>query len=62
METAIFDVRSCHGSPYSWVGDWAAAAVPAVARGLKSTAVTIVSRANNHALDWGPEGVHETGR
>lgn len=62
METAIFDVRTFHGSPYSWDGDWTNAAVPAVARDLRSMGFSIVSRANNHALDWGPEGMHETSR
>ena len=62
METAIFDVRTFHGSPYSWDGDWTNAAVPAVARDLRAMGFSIVSRANNHALDWGPEGMHETSR
>ncbi len=62
METAIFDVRSFHGSPYSWDGDWTNAAVPAVARDLRGMGFSIVSRANNHALDWGLEGMHETSR
>jgi len=62
METAIFDVRTFRGSPYSWDGDWTNAAVPAAARDLRSMGFSIVSRANNHALDWGPEGMHETSR
>jgi poly-gamma-glutamate capsule biosynthesis protein CapA/YwtB (metallophosphatase superfamily) len=62
METTIFDVRSFKGSPYSWDGDWTNAAVPAVARDLRAMGFSIVSRANNHALDWGLEGMRETGQ
>lgn len=62
MESAIFDARSFKGSPYSWDGDWTNSALPAVARDLKSMGFAFVSRANNHALDWGPEGMRETGR
>ena len=62
LETAIFDPRSFSGSPYSWDGDWTNAALPAVARDLKAMGFNLVSRANNHALDWGPEGMRETSR
>jgi poly-gamma-glutamate synthesis protein (capsule biosynthesis protein) len=62
METAIFDVRNFTGSPYSWDGDWTNAAVPGVARDLRAMGFAIVSRANNHALDWGIEGMRETSR
>ena len=62
METTIFDPRSFKGSPFSWDGDWTNAALPAAARDLKSMGFSIVSRANNHALDWGPEGMRETSR
>ncbi len=62
METAIFDVREFKGSPYSWDGDWTNAALPGVARDLRAMGFSIVSRANNHAFDWGPEGMRETSR
>ena len=62
METAIFDVRTFTGSPFSWDGDWTNAAVPGVARDLRAMGFSIVSRANNHALDWGIEGMRETSR
>ena len=62
METTIFDPRSFKGSPFSWDGDWTNAALPIAARDLKSMGFAIVSRANNHALDWGPEGMRETSR
>jgi poly-gamma-glutamate capsule biosynthesis protein CapA/YwtB (metallophosphatase superfamily) len=62
METTIFDPRSFKGAPFSWDGDWTNAALPAVARDLKSMGFAIVSRANNHALDWGLEGMRESSR
>ena len=61
LETTIFDPRSFKGSPYSWEGDWTDASVPAVARDLRAMGFGIVSRANNHALDWGIEGMLEMG-
>jgi poly-gamma-glutamate synthesis protein (capsule biosynthesis protein) len=62
LETTIFDNRSFRGSPYSWDGDWTNASVPAVARDLRTMGFAMVSRANNHALDWGLEGMRETSR
>ncbi len=62
LETTIFDERSFKGSPYSWDGDWTNSSVPAVARDLKAMGFAMVSRANNHALDWGLEGMRETSR
>ncbi len=62
LETTILDARSFQGSPHSWEGDWTNSAVPAVARDLRTMGFAMVSRANNHALDWGIEGMRETGR
>jgi poly-gamma-glutamate synthesis protein (capsule biosynthesis protein) len=62
METTILDIRSFQGSPYAWDGDWANEALPGVAADLKAMGFSIVSRANNHALDWGVDGMRETGR
>ena len=62
LETVIFDARSFTGAPYSWDGDWTVSSEPAVARDLKSMGFTMVSRANNHALDFGLEGMRETSR
>src|SRR5262249_47408875 len=36
--------------------------VPAVAGDLKTMGIRLVSRANNHSLDWGAEGMRETAR
>lgn len=60
METSIFDYRRFDGAPYSWDGDWMLTAEPAVAADLRAMGFDIVSRANNHALDWGVEGMRET--
>jgi len=62
LETTIFDARHFAGAPYSWDGDWTNSSEPAVARDLKLMGFCIVSRANNHSLDWGLEGMRETGR
>jgi poly-gamma-glutamate synthesis protein (capsule biosynthesis protein) len=62
LETTIFDARNFSGAPYSWDGDWTNSSVPAVAADLKSMGFGIVSRANNHSLDWGLEGMRATGR
>ena len=62
LETTIFDARTFAGAPYSWDGDWTNSSVPAVARDLRAMGFGIVSRANNHSLDWGLEGMRETSR
>jgi poly-gamma-glutamate capsule biosynthesis protein CapA/YwtB (metallophosphatase superfamily) len=60
LETTIFDLRGFRGSPYSWAGDWTNSSLPSVAADLKAMGFDVVSRANNHALDWGIEGMRET--
>jgi poly-gamma-glutamate capsule biosynthesis protein CapA/YwtB (metallophosphatase superfamily) len=62
LETTIFDPRSFGGAPYSWDGDWSNASLPAVAKDLRTMGFAMVARANNHALDWGLEGMRETSR
>jgi poly-gamma-glutamate capsule biosynthesis protein CapA/YwtB (metallophosphatase superfamily) len=62
LETTIFDSRSFPGSPYSWDGDWTNSSLPSVAADLKTMGFSIVSRANNHSLDWGLEGMRSTNR
>jgi len=60
LETVIFDPReqSCH--PYPWDGDWTLAAEPSAAADLAAMNIRLVSRANNHALDWGTAGMRAT--
>jgi len=60
LETTIHDARRFTGVPYSWDGDWMLSSLPAVALDLKAMHFDIVSRSNNHALDWGLEGMRET--
>jgi poly-gamma-glutamate capsule biosynthesis protein CapA/YwtB (metallophosphatase superfamily) len=62
LETTIFDARNFTGAPYSWDGDWTNSSTPAVAADLKAMGFGIVSRANNHSLDWGLEGMRATSR
>src|SRR5271155_3007637 len=62
LETSIVDIRSFTGAPYSWEGDWVLSSPPSVANDIKALHVDIVSRSNNHALDWGVEGMRETSR
>jgi len=61
LETCIFDMRTFTGHPYS-TGDWPLVAGPPVAADLRSLGLSIVGRANNHSLDWGPEGMRSTAR
>lgn len=62
MESTIFDVRHFSGAAYSYEGDWTNSSLPAVAKDLREMGFDLVSRANNHVMDWGVEGMRETGR
>ncbi len=62
LETVIIDIRKFTGAPSSWDGDWPLSSVPEVAQDLASMHFNLVSRANNHALDWGLEGLRECGQ
>jgi poly-gamma-glutamate capsule biosynthesis protein CapA/YwtB (metallophosphatase superfamily) len=61
LETSIFDARRSAVAPRS-VDDWALVAHPRAARDLATLGFGLMSRANNHAMDWGAEGLRETGR
>jgi poly-gamma-glutamate capsule biosynthesis protein CapA/YwtB (metallophosphatase superfamily) len=62
LETTILDMRNFKGYPYSNGGDWTVASSPEVALDLKFMGFDLLSRANNHTLDWGLEGMRETSR
>ena len=62
LETSIFEPSGFTGHPYPWDGDWPLASVPAVAHDLAHFGFRLMARANNHALDWGIEGMRETTR
>ena len=61
-EVSIVDLARFKGHPHAWEGDYPMMAAPAVAADLARLGFTIMSRANNHALDWGIEGMRETSR
>jgi len=60
QEGAIFDQATFHGSAAAENGGGTPFYAPEVANDLKSMGVTIVSKANNHATDWGTEGLEAT--
>lgn len=62
LETTLIDVRHFQGGPYPFDGDWANIGLPSVAPDLRRMGFGLLGRANNHALDWGLEGMRETGR
>ena len=62
METSILDIREFKGYPYTGPDDVPLIAEPAVANDLATMGFDLVSRSNNHALDWGLEGMRETSR
>ncbi|WP_353654645.1 CapA family protein [Mesorhizobium sp. C120A] len=61
LETNILDVQS-KGCPQAEYGGAYLVSVPEVGPDLKAMGFNIVSRANNHTIDWGVEGLRETSR
>jgi poly-gamma-glutamate synthesis protein (capsule biosynthesis protein) len=57
QEGSIFDLESFPGSPAAENGGGIPQSPFAVARDLKGIGITMVSKANNHATDWGTEGL-----
>ncbi len=62
LETVIADIGTFRGYPQAPGADWALLGGPGVAADLASLGFQLLSRANNHALDWGIEGMRETSR
>ncbi|PBC04119.1 CapA family protein [Mesorhizobium sp. WSM3860] len=62
METLIFDIRSFKGSPAAEYGGAYHVSIPELGPDLKAMGFNLMSRANNHSLDWGVEGMRETSR
>jgi hypothetical protein len=62
METSIIDIRAFRAFPYTGDDDVPLISDPAVAKDLAAMGFRLMSRANNHALDWGIEGMRETTR
>lgn len=62
LETTLFDPRHFSGYP-AWTTDaLRPVGTPGVARDLKAMGFAMVSRANNHTLDWSIAGMRETDR
>lgn len=62
METSIFDIRSFKGYPQAEYGGAYHVSLPELGPDLRAMGINIVGCATNHALDWGVEGMRETGR
>jgi poly-gamma-glutamate synthesis protein (capsule biosynthesis protein) len=60
QEGAIFDIHAFKGWPAAENGGGIPVSPIEVARNLRSMGITIVSKANNHATDWGAEGLSAT--
>jgi len=60
QEGAIFDQATFRGSAAAENGGGTPIYAPEVATALRSMGVTIVSKANNHATDWGAAGLEAT--
>ncbi|RWK79933.1 MAG: CapA family protein [Mesorhizobium sp.] len=61
LETNILDVRS-KGCPQAEYGGAYCISAPELGPDLKAMGFNMLSRANNHTLDWGLEGMRETSR
>jgi poly-gamma-glutamate synthesis protein (capsule biosynthesis protein) len=60
FEGSAFDMRRFRGHPQAQFGGVLVNGSPQVAADLRSLGIGLVSRANNHALDWGVEGMRLT--
>jgi poly-gamma-glutamate capsule biosynthesis protein CapA/YwtB (metallophosphatase superfamily) len=62
LETVIFDPRTLDAAPYPWEDDWPLACDPSTAADVRGMGFDVLSRANNHTLDWGLAGMRECSR
>lgn len=62
LEMSLIDADRFTGHPHAWDADYPLIGHPAVAADLAALGFQIMSRANNHTLDWGLEGMRETDR
>lgn len=60
VEGSLFDLAGFKGWQAAETGGGYPIAPAVVARDLKSLGITLVSKANNHATDWGTEGLAAT--
>lgn len=61
LETSIVDLADTWAVPSGLPDDWAVRAEPDTALDLRALGFDLFGRANNHATDWGPGGLIETG-
>jgi Bacterial capsule synthesis protein PGA_cap len=60
QEGSIFDLKSFKGYPAAENGGGYPLQPATFARTIKAMGISLVSKANNHATDWGTEGLAET--
>jgi poly-gamma-glutamate capsule biosynthesis protein CapA/YwtB (metallophosphatase superfamily) len=60
FEGSAFDIRQFKGYPQAEFGGVWIIGVPEVAKDLRALGFDLMSRANNHATDWGVEGMRLT--
>jgi poly-gamma-glutamate capsule biosynthesis protein CapA/YwtB (metallophosphatase superfamily) len=60
QEGSIFDLKNFPGTPAAENGGGYPLQPSSFARDLKAIGITMVSKANNHATDWGTEGLSAT--
>ncbi len=60
FEGSLLDIRNFRGHPQAEFGGVWIIGVPEVAKDLRAIGFDLMSRANNHATDWGLEGMRAT--
>ena len=60
QEGSIFEIKDFHGYPAAENGGGYPLQRPAFAREIKAMGISLVSKANNHATDWGTDGLTAT--
>lgn len=60
QEGSIFDLRTFRGYPSAENGGGYPVYPVATAKVLRDAGIRVVSKANNHVIDWGPEGLVAT--
>ena len=60
LENTLIDLKTFSGHPQAEYGGAHLVGSPAIAKDLRAMGFNLVSRANNHATDWGVEGMRAT--
>ncbi len=61
LQATLVDAATFTGYPYAWNASGAYAAPAGIALELKKRGLAMLARANDHALDWGIDGMRATG-